>query len=152
MGTFTTPRRIDWPVRFTEFMKDSLDLALELKLDWEFVSCTSFVGDGIEAITDENPFDPYRDQFKDAIGAARVIKQAGFSTLDDLIASAFDEVPVGMAQTGDVVLVKSMQPSDVMPHGLGLVDPPLFFAVNEEGLGKGDLYVDGFRAFKVGRT
>jgi len=166
MARFSTMRRPDWTIRWTEFMKDSMDLAVETRLDWDDdgITCTSWAGDGIEALTGANPFDPYRGSFNGILGACKAIKESGFKSLDDLIASLFQEVPVGMAQTGDLVLVRSVdwaqtalehneyKVTAIMPHAVALVDPPLYWAVTEQGLGKGDLYADAVRAFAIGRT
>lgn len=162
--SFTAMRRPDWSIRWTEFIKDSLDIATDLQIDWDSrgITCASWAGDGIEVLTGENPFDPYIGSFDGIIGACKAIKKAGFNTLDDLVASMFPEVPVSMAQMGDLVLVRTARwdgdhllvdtfSDDVMPHGIALVDPPLYYAVTDQGLGKGDLYKDGVRAFAVGR-
>lgn len=180
---FRTPRRADWLLRWAEFIKDSLDLKKDLALDWSYTTCTSWSGDGIEAITGSNPFDPWRDQFSTMLGAAKVIRQSGFNTLDDLIAYMFQEIPLGMAQSGDLVLTPSLvsvsrwradiekdgpentdtntkgntsgdtiEPDLVMPSGVALADPPVFWAVTEKGLGKGKLYTEHNRAFAVGRS
>jgi hypothetical protein len=123
---------------------------------WKDITCTSFAGDGIEAITGHNPFDAYRGAFDNQLGAIKVIKQRGFETLDQLIGSLFDEVPIGLAQVGDLVLVKAEYDLDidartVMPHGVALADSPMYWCVVEGGLASGQLYVDGFKAFAVGR-
>jgi hypothetical protein len=161
--TFMHMRRPDWTVRWIEFMKDSQDIASDLALDWqgEGVTCTSWCGDAIEVLTGHNPFEPFRGTFDGVLGAVKVIKKAGFNSLDDLIASLFPEVPVGMAQQGDLALVRTTRWSEesgdglfaeeVMPHGVAMIDPPAFWAVTEGGLGRGDLYVDAVRAFAVGR-
>ena len=157
MGTFTTPRRKDWTIRWVEFIKDCQDIASDLQLNWEDITCTSWMGMAVEVLTGEDPYEPYRGTHDGPIGAAKAIKKAGFSNLDDLIADLWEEIPIGMAQTGDVVLVKVSDYTDdeelrmVMPHGVAVADPPFFWSVNEEGLAKGDLYAHGLRAFAVGR-
>lgn len=160
---FKATRRIDWTVRWVEFIKDSLDLKSDLVLDWEHITCTSWCGSGIEEITGVNPFDPYEGKFSTVLGACKVIQQTGCKSLDELIAKIFVETPIGHAQTGDLVLVKAspewlgdldegeLFASDIMPHGLALVDPPFFWCVTPQGLAKGQLYRDGVRAFTVGR-
>jgi hypothetical protein len=157
MGTFTHPRLPDWTIRWTEFIKVSLDKAGELKLDWEDITCTQWSGDGIEAITGHNPYEPFRGKHHGVMGACKAIKAAGFNSLDELIADLFEEVPLSMAHQGDLVLAKSggwgeEGSEEIMPHAVGLADPPLYWAVTEAGLGKGDLYADGVRAFAVGRV
>lgn len=160
---FEVPRRKDWSIRFIEFLKDSMDCADGLNLDWEYTTCTSFSGEMIEAITGKNPYEDFMgtNSFTTILGAVKTVKAAGFKSLDDIIAALFKEVPVGMAQQGDLVLVKAtpydpdsgdaLVAEEVMPHGLAVVDPPFFYCVTEAGLSKGDLYTQGVRAFAVGR-
>lgn len=156
MGTFTYLRLPNWSIRWVEFMQRSLEQAGDLKLDWEDVTCTQWSGDGIEAITGHNPYEPFRGRHHGILGACKAIKGAGFDTLDDLITSLLDEVPIGMAHQGDLILVRTSgwgaeMAELIMPHAVGLADPPLYWAVTTDGLGKGDLYADGFKAFAVGR-
>lgn len=154
---FDYERRPDWTARWAEFIKDSLDLQPELCLDWEFTSCTSFAAQGIEAITGRNPFEEgeWDGKFTTPLSAAKEIKRRGFLTLDDVIASLFVEIPLAFAWPGDVVLVRALPWSDeearsVMPHGVGLVDPPYYYSPAELGLGRGDLYKEAVRAFAIG--
>lgn len=162
MGTFTHLRYEDWRIRWIEFIKDSLDLASDLCLNWDDITCTQWTGDGIEAITGHNPYDPWRGKHKGILGACKEIKKAGFNSLDDLIASLFTEVPVSMAHQGDLILTRTQRwisegdegalfAEEVMPHGVALADPPIYWGVTEQGFAKGDLYADAVRAFAVGR-
>lgn len=158
-GFFTFPRRKDWATRLTYFMKDSLDLVEDLKLDWSYVTCCSWVCDAIEQMTGHNPYEAFAGRYDTPLGAAKAIRASGFNTLDELVAYRYKEVPIGLAQWGDLVLVKTLDTFQaeepdaglVMPHGLALAEPPFFWCVTEEGLGRGDLYVQGVRAFAVGR-
>jgi hypothetical protein len=164
---FTYPRIDNWTGKWSEFVKDTLDLQRDLILDWGDINCTQFSADGIEAITDHNPYDEgeWRGKFSSSLSAVKVIKRRGFNTLDDVIASLFPEIPLSFVWPGDVVLVKSVPWSDetdaadgtlfareVMPHGVALADPPYYYAVTEQGVGKGDLYKEAVRGFAVGHT
>lgn len=155
---FTHPRLPDWPARWSEFVKDCLDLTADLKLDWEYIHCAQFSGSGIEAITGHDPYEPFKGKFKTAHGGMKVIKEEGFNTLDDLIAALFEEVPLSLAQSGDIALARTIswegdeEARTIMPHGVVLCDPPVYYAVTPEGFGKGNLYEDSIRAFAVGRS
>jgi len=160
MSIFNYPRYPDWTSRWAYFIQDCLHLRTDLKVDWEHINCTQFSGQGIAAITGHDPYEEggWEGKFSTPEEAADTIKAAGFSSLDELIASLFKEVPLSMAWPGDVVLIKAAPQMDLsvgvvkmMPHGVVLADPPFFYAVTHEGLGRGDLYGDAVRAFAVGR-
>lgn len=165
MGTFTHERLPDWPTRFAFFLSDSQDIAEDLKLDWDNVTCTSWSGDMIEAITGHNPYDPFMGRHKSIASAARVIKEAGFSSLTELMLSLFDEVPVGKLQAGDLYMPSArwaaschMSPEnttqclEVMPHAVAVADPPFFWCVGPTGLEKGELYTTPGIGLAVGRS
>lgn len=155
---FMYPRLPDWTSRWAHFIKDTLDLASDLRLNWMDVHCAQFTGSGIEAITQHNPYeeDGWADKFTTAASAAKEIRKRGFTTLDDVIVSLFPEIPLAYAWPGDVVLVNTVPWTDeetrtVMPHGVTLADPPFFYGVSPEGVGRGDLYQDAFKCFAIGR-
>lgn len=168
---FTAVRRVDWEIRFTHFMHESKQLQSDLILDWEHITCTSWVGQGIEEITGMNPYEPFDGLHKSIAQACRTIRQSGFSNLDDLIAALFGhgEIPIAYATRGDLVLAPIVEgwcsepqqdgPDDlvsasdatlVMPHGVALADPPFYWAVTPQGLGKGPLST-AHRVFAIGR-
>lgn len=156
---FTHPRLNDWTGRWSEFIKDTLDLAGDLRLDWAGINCTQFSGQGIEALTGHNPYEEgeWEGKFTTALSAAKEIKKRGFNTLDDVIASLFpNEVPLAYAWPGDVVLIQTVPWTEedvraVMPHGVCLAEPPYFYGVSPEGVGRGDLFKDAVRCFAIGR-
>lgn len=165
MGTFAYERLPDWPTRFAHFIADSQDLAQDLVLDWEFVTCTSWTGQMIEAITGHNPYDPFSGRHKSVASAARVIKEAGFNSLTELMQSLFDEVPVGLLQAGDLYMPSArwdagchmspeniIESSTVMPHAVAVADPPFFWCVGPQGLEKGELYTTPGIGLAVGRS
>lgn len=153
---FPYPRRRDWTIRWVEFMKDSQDLAAELVLDWEDLNCIMWCCQWIESCTGYDPYEPFVHA-KGVKGAVSAIKDAGYETLDQIIGSHLYEVPLAKAQTGDLVLIRADWEAPeaiktVLPHGIALADPPLYWCITPEGLGKGDLYVNGVKAYAVGRT
>lgn len=155
---FDYPRLPDWTSRWAHFVKDSLDIQSDISLDWEHVSCTSYAAQGIEAITGHNPFEEegWAGSFTTALGAAKAILSKGFKTLDDVIASLFPEIPLAYAWPGDVLLVRTLpealdaESSLVMPHGIGICDPPLYLSPAIGGLGRQNMFKDGLRAFAIG--
>lgn len=171
MHTFEHKRLPNWDVNLTHFMVKSQMRASTLKLDWANTTCTSWVGEAIEVITGYNPYESFKGRHKSIASACRAIKEAGFTTLDDLIASMFVEIPVAFAQRGDLILAaaarsargiseayteqhgefEETEGAQVMPNAVGLADPPRYWAIGPEGLVFGDLYTGVARAFAVGR-
>lgn len=160
-------RKDNWQQIFVEFLQESQNEGVVC--DWEFFNCTSWVCDGIEAITGVDLYAPYRGRSNSIASAWRMIKEAGFKSLDDIIASQLPEIPVAFAQRGDMVLVPvpAMQLpimtaarsgtdlsaqtfSDVgMPHAVCLADPPIFYNLTEVGITREPLTM-ATRAFRVG--
>ncbi len=158
MALVDTPRRKDWMSRWVHFIVDSQALGSDLSLDWETMNCLKWACMGVEAITGYNPyeaFDPADNSLREVL---RTIKDRGYDNLDQIIESHYPEIPISLAQQGDLVLVAAdwdgsvdTATLQVMPHGVALADPPFFWCVMPDGLGKGDLYKYGLRAFVVGR-
>ena len=65
--------------------------------------CAHFVAGAIQAITGENPMDGVRE-YNSEISSLRVLKELGFDDLEKFVDSKFTSIPVGFAQTGDIVL------------------------------------------------
>lgn len=156
---FPHKRRTDWTQRFSNFMQSSRQLASDLKLDWQYVSCASWTGDMVEAITGHNPHDLFSREYTSALAAARVVKEAGYQDLDSLLRDLFEEVPVSMLQDGDIFLAPprwsadgQTSPVQVMPHAITVANPPFYWCVNPEGLSRGDLYGVGGFGLAVGRS
>lgn len=143
-------RRFDSEQRLTEFLV-WCDVA-KVQLDWEVFNCASFGAKWIEVQTDYDMYSAFRGKIHDEGSAYKEIRKLGYENLDDIITSQLPEIPIGMAQRGDLVLV----PADGerflglgMSHAIGGVDPPFFWALGTEGLGRGHLY-ECTRAFAVG--
>lgn len=157
MSRFEHLRLPDWTQRWSEFIRDCQQIQSDLKLDWEHVNCTYLTGQGIEAITGHNPYDDWEGKFTTSQGAAKEIKKRGFETLDDVMLDLFPEVPLSMVWPGDVVLIRTLawdgdeELRTVMPHGVALADPPVFWAITLDGMGTGPLYEQAVKALAVGR-
>ena len=155
---FPYERRQDWQVRWVEFIKDCLDIAADLRLDpdWGVLNCIQWSCSGIEELTGHNPYEElqFHEEVKSVATATRAVTSRGYKTLDQLLGSLFYEVPVGMCQSGDLVMAQVpnvVEGNVVFPHAAVLADPPFYWCVTPEGLAKGDLYQDGRIAFAVGR-
>jgi hypothetical protein len=152
-------RRKDWSSRWVRFITDSRALGADLSLDWESMNCLKWACMGIEEMTAFNPYEHFAPEDGSLKDVVKTIRNRGYKTMDQIIESRYPEVPIGLAQLGDLVLVESNWEEmdvdtgvrSVMPFGAALADPPHYWCVLPEGLSKGELYVHGHRAFAVGR-
>lgn len=67
--------------------------------------CAIFVADCIAAMTGEDPAADFRGRYSSDIGAMRVIRNAGFANIADLVSSRLDEIAPVRAQVGDVAFI-----------------------------------------------
>lgn len=153
----------DWELRLTEYIMDSRNAGAGLQMDWEATTCTSWVGGAIEAVTGVDPYQPWKGRHKDAFEAIRRIREGGFNSLEELIASLFVEIPPVMAQRGDIGFILARwnadrpqgwefeedDPADPFAKGLVVVDGPFVWGLTEGGLGRANSS-DLVRAFAVG--
>lgn len=65
--------------------------------------CAHFVAGAIEAMTGENAMEGIRE-YNSEISSLRVLKELGFDGVEQFADSKFVSIPVGFAQTGDMVL------------------------------------------------
>jgi hypothetical protein len=93
-------RAVDWPQRLSEKMLQAQPLAHE----WGSNDCVIFCADCVEAMTGLDPIEDVRGRWTSKIGAARVIKSAGFESLGEMAADRLNEIPVSECKRGDVVL------------------------------------------------
>ncbi len=61
-------------------------------------------GDAVEAVTGKNLSKKHRGKYRSQATAVRHLKSLGFDTPEQMLDSLFDEIPVGFAQRGDIVL------------------------------------------------
>ncbi|WP_029723070.1 DUF6950 family protein [Sinorhizobium medicae] len=88
----------------------------------------------------------YRGAYDSASGALRVMRDAGFDNLADLVASVLPEVHISAASIGDIAAVPDDTP---FGYALGVVNGERIFVLKTDGVGTVDL-LDATRAFKVG--
>jgi hypothetical protein len=96
------------------------------------VDCALFVADCLQAITGEDPAADFRGRYSSDIGAMRVIRNAGFANLADLVSSRLDEIAPVRAQVGDVAFIP-----DESPFGgaLGIVIGEQVACLHVDGIG-----------------
>lgn len=133
----------DWRRRFEE----AIDEIKARPFDWESHECgTGLAGRLAFALTGVDCAAEYRGTYHSAAGAFRVMREAGFDNIGDLVASILPEVHVSEASVGDIAAI----PDDsLFGFALGVVNGERIFVLRENGLGTVDL-LDATRAFKVG--
>lgn len=133
----------DWRRRFEEAM----DEIKARPFAWGDHDCgPGLAGRLAYAITGVDCAAQYRGAYDSASSALRVMREAGFSNLGDLVASILPEVHISAASIGDIAAV----PDDT-PFGfaLGVVNGERIFVLKADGVATVDL-LDATRAFKVG--
>lgn len=75
---------------------------LSTPIVWGKSDCVLLAADVVNAVRGDDPASDIRGSYKSKTGAYRLIKQNGFSSVRDVLASRFEEVPVAMAQRGDL--------------------------------------------------
>lgn len=133
----------DWRRRFEE----AIDEIKARPFAWGEHDCgPGLAGRLAFALTGVDCTAQYRGTYDSASSALRVMREAGFDNLGDLVAAILPEVHISAASIGDIAAV----PDDT-PFGfaLGVVNGERIFVLKAEGVGTVDL-LDATRAFKVG--
>lgn len=91
-------RHLDWEKRLVA----TTEAHLNTPLVWGKSDCILTAADAVEAVLGDDPAKDIRDTYKSRAGAYRLIKGRGFTSVADVLASQFEEVPVALAQRGDL--------------------------------------------------
>lgn len=91
------PRHPDWQKRLNAVVAKHQALPAQYGLS----DCYLIADDAVEAVTGDQMF-PYARRYKTPAGAAKQLRKHGFETVWDAFAARFREVPVLMAQRGDI--------------------------------------------------
>ena len=73
---------------------------------WGSHDCALFAAGAVEAMTGADLARGLRGKYRDARSATRVIKKAGFGSLGDLVAARLPEVAPGLADRGDLAIIR----------------------------------------------
>lgn len=127
---------------------DLLDEIRRKPFAWGANDCAcGFVGRVIETLTGANLYAEFEGRYDDATSAYRVMREAGFKDLADLVGSKLPEYEhPSEAQIGDVAAVPT---EAVFGHALGVFNGERVFILTEQGVGSLDRRV-ATRAFRVG--
>ncbi len=91
-------RHHDWEKRLVA----TTEAHLYTPLVWGRSDCILTVADAVEAVLDDDPAKDIRGKYKSKVGAYRLVRQRGFKSVADVLASRFEEIPVALAQRGDL--------------------------------------------------
>lgn len=136
----------NWQEKLTTYLVESQQEGI--RCDWEFHHCGGWVDGAVFEMTGESFLEPFKDVDSPA-SAVQAFKDAGYSSFEDFIRKNFKSKPIIFAKRGDIVLVPAVEMLGVPMMALGIADPPFFWALNEQGVGKGDL-LQAAEAFGVG--
>lgn len=101
-------RREDWPERLLEAVARHDVLPYSLGESDSYM----LTMDAVLAMTGAEPWPEVRGSYSTALGAAKLLRQRGFSNEAEAFASVFPEVPPALAIRGDIGVVP-------VPHGAG---------------------------------
>lgn len=89
----------DWEDRFIEYIASVKDKAFvwgEHDCGMNFLNCC-------EAITGDDPCPDWRGSYTTELGMVRAVKKRGYDTVDALLDSRFESIPIGLIRRGDGV-------------------------------------------------
>ena len=90
----------DWVKRLNAVVAKHLALPSQYGVS----DCYIIADDGVEAVTGERMYAGALG-YKTEAGAARKLRQHGFETVRDAFAAKFEEIPVALAQRGDIGVI-----------------------------------------------
>jgi hypothetical protein len=73
--------------------------------DWGVSDCFTIPDDAVEAVTGEKMYQDVRG-YKTEAGAAKQLRKHGFENVRQAFSAKFDEIPVAMAQRGDIGVIE----------------------------------------------
>lgn len=91
-------RRSDWEAALSAYLAGHRNAAL----DWETLDCGRFADGAVKVMTGESLLP--KGWYKTELGAAKVLRKAGFETLESYMGSVLPKTPIAMARRGDIVM------------------------------------------------
>lgn len=125
----------DWHSRYNEFIEQMRRTPFQ----WGVNDCgPAWAGYAVSVLTGEkNPLHKYEGKYTDALGAVRVMRDAGFDDLKALMAAELGEpVHPSRGYIGDIAVIKDETP---FKYSLGIVNGERVFFRTENGIGTLDL-------------
>ncbi|KAB2764795.1 hypothetical protein F9K98_01225 [Brucella anthropi] len=91
-------RHHDWEKRLVAITEAHLNSPMV----WGQSDCILTAADAVEAVLGDDPAKDIRGKYKSKTAAYRLIKQRGFKSVAEALSSLFEEIPVALAQRGDL--------------------------------------------------
>ena len=105
--------------------------------------CALFVAGAVLSMTGTDLAQDYRAAYRTLAGGAALLSSLGYESHVDLVANYFQEVPVSMAQEGDIAAIP--ENGELV---LGIVQGPMVYVLRPSGLGLVVL-TDAEKVFRV---
>jgi hypothetical protein len=122
-------RRGDWHSRLNAF----IDSVKRRPFDWATNNCGEhFAAGAVEAMTGVDVAAKWRGRYTSASGAVRVMKNDGFASLGDMVASVLPEIHPSRAKLGDIAAIPANGPFGT---SLGIVNGEVILVLGEQSMG-----------------
>lgn len=143
MTAATLTRRPDWRGRYEAV----IDEIMATPFDWASHDCVRhFAGRIVYAITGVALVAQFAGSYDDAVSAYRLIRDAGFTDLAEMVGSMLSPIHPSRARLGDLAAIRTDGP---IGFGLGVVNGERILVLTETGIGTVDL-LDAEICFEVG--
>lgn len=136
-------RKKDWRAQF----EATIDEIKRTPFEWGVHDCgPSLAGRLVHAMTGVDLAAQYAGTYASEEEAAKIIRDAGFATLGDMVASMLPAIHPSQARVGDIAAIATDRPCG---HGLGVVNGERIFVLTLTGIGTMAL-AKATMAFRVG--
>lgn len=101
----TLQRKENWP----ELLLKAIEESRSKPFEWGTHDCCTFAAYCVLTMTCVDLMEPFRGRYSSALGALKVVTEAGHATLTDAWSAALPAIAPLMAQRGDVVMFESTE-------------------------------------------
>jgi hypothetical protein len=140
MPTPTNMRTSGWEERLTDFLVQSE--VNGVCCDWTTTHCAKWSNEAVILQNERNVYSLFDqgNEITDPAEAYKAIRKAGYEDFNAVIAAHFKEKPIAFANRGDLVFIRADGPDFEglgMSFALGIADPPFWYALGKDRLGRG---------------
>lgn len=115
------PILTNWEDRLYEYIASMRDVPFKYGEN----DCCTFVGGAVLAVTGTDKMQEFRGKYKSMASSVKALREIGAGDLEKTIDSKFPEVPISLAQRGDIAFYDG---------SLGVVMDGYAWFVSDEGL------------------
>lgn len=115
-------RKPNWELELFNFFAFTREK--NLHLNWKFRNCASWTCDGIKCMTGEDLYAELRDAGETPFAVYKALRELGFESVHEMVASKLEEIPRAFARYGDVCLYPLDQNALIIgasPEGLAVI-------------------------------